>query len=157
MSFAQADPHVLNTLNHWLAQPDSRNVCVWGGMPEKVQDKCCPNMQTKEAPVAEEMDKWCGIVVCSHLLFASVLLCIQQTEIVWLHLCMNVCVFSETPRSNRLPHCSLLGSVCFAFWPWHSAFSLLGWYACASVCECVSVLGERVKVVGQLTSEAVEW
>lgn len=29
-------------------------------MPVGVQEKRCPNMQTKEAPVAEERGEWCG-------------------------------------------------------------------------------------------------
>lgn len=76
-------------------------------MPEKVHGERCPKTQRKEAPAAEEMDK-CGGGRLQLSFFSSViapvLLCIQA---VWLHLC--VCFQSETPISNRLPHCSLLG------------------------------------------------
>lgn len=58
---------------------------------------------------------------------------------------------------KRLSHCSLLGLVCFARLPWHVAFSRL--WLCASVCECVYVLGRGANESddGQLTPEAVKW
>ena len=84
---------------------------------------------------------WSSAAVFFSSVVAPVLLCIQT---VWLHLC--VCFQSETPISNRLSHCSLLGWLRIALdLPQHLAFGLLGLYTRASVWEYVSVRGgERV-------------
>ncbi len=97
---------------------------------------------------------WSSVAISS---FPSLLLFYYAFSKLRLYGFTWVCFQSETPGSNRLPHCSLLGSVWFALLSWHLAFSQLGLHACASVRECVSVLGERVTVVRQLTSEAVKW
>lgn len=96
-------------------------------------------------------------VVCSQLLFsvfAPVLFCKLR-----LYGFTCVCVFCL--RRQDQTGCLTVSYSCrvwFTLLPWHLAFGLLGLYACASVCECVSVLGgERVMVVRQLTSEAAKW
>ncbi len=48
-------------------------------------------MQTKEAPMAEERDKWCGGCLQASPLFLSSFL-FQKTEIVWLGWRVHVCV-----------------------------------------------------------------
>lgn len=62
----------------------------------------------------------------------------------------------------RLRHQDQIGCLTipssFALLPWHLAFSLLGFYACASVCKCFSPGESGVGGGGrQLTSEALEW
>lgn len=101
-------------------------------MPEKVHGERCPKTQRKEAPAAEEMDKCCGGRLQPSFFPPSLLLFYYAFRLYGFT-CVCVCFQSETPISNRLPHCSLLGWLWIAFdLPQHLAFSLLGLYTRAS-------------------------
>ena len=92
--------------------------------------------------------KWINVVVvvCSRLFFPPSLLLFYYAFRLYGFTCVCVCFQSETPISNRLSHCSLLGWLRIALdLPQHLAFGLLGLYTRASVWEYVSVRGgERV-------------
>lgn len=108
----------VHVLTHSLASPRSHDT---GGchrkfrvngqhMPKKKKKKRSPCCQRKGL-------KWrnCRLQHLLFSVFAPVLSCIQRLrQYGFTCACRSVCFQSKL---NRLPHCSLLGSVCFALLP----------------------------------------